>query len=153
MCDAGGGTVDLISYRISSLIPLQLNEVAIGTGALCGAVYLDRRFEDFVSKRIGKDKFDAMDHRARFQMNQFWETYVKREFVDDEGVQRDEEEEEENENKLFWVPMMGVPDNEDKGIRGGFLKLSRFVWSRVMGYAVTVGMHEELTGVGRIGGR
>ncbi|PUU79590.1 hypothetical protein B9Z19DRAFT_979106 [Tuber borchii] len=125
VCDAGGGTVDLISYRISSLIPLQLNEVAIGTGALCGAVYLDRRFEDFVSRRIGKDKFDAMDHRARFQMNQFWETYVKREFVDDEGVQRDEEEEEENENKLFWVPVMGVPDNEDKGIRGGFLKLSR----------------------------
>ncbi|RPB00669.1 hypothetical protein L873DRAFT_1827566 [Choiromyces venosus 120613-1] len=125
VCDAGGGTVDLISYRISSLIPLQLNEVAIGTGALCGAVYLDRRFEDFISKRIGRDKFDAMDHRARFQMNQFWETYVKREFVDDEGVQRDEEEEEENENKLFWVPVMGVPDDEDKGIRGGFLKLSR----------------------------
>ncbi|KAG0136910.1 hypothetical protein HOY82DRAFT_549029 [Tuber indicum] len=125
VCDAGGGTVDLISYRISSLVPLQLNEVAIGTGALCGAVYLDRRFEDFVSKRIGKDTFNAMDHRARFQMNQFWETYVKREFVDDEGVQRDEAEEEENESKLFWVPVMGVPDDEYKGIRGGFLKLSR----------------------------
>ena len=99
--------------------------MAIGTGALCGAVYLDRRFENFISDRIGKERFDVMDHRARFQMNQYWETYVKREFVDDEGTRR--EEDDESESRLFWVPVMGVPDDEDKGIRGGFLRLTRFV--------------------------
>jgi hypothetical protein len=60
-------------------------------------------------------------------MNQFWETYVKREFVDDEGGRRDDSE-EEPESRLFWVPIMGVPDDEAKGIRGGFLRLTRFVF-------------------------
>lgn len=132
VCDAGGGTVDLISYRISSLLPLQLNEVAIGTGALCGAVYLDRRFEEFTIGRIGKERFEGMDHRARFQMVQFWETYVKREFVDydDDAVEAKQEETEvegEGEGKEFWVPVMGVPDDEERGIRGGFLKVTRWV--------------------------
>lgn len=122
----------MISYRISSLLPLQLNEVAIGTGALCGAVYLDRRFEEFIIGRIGKERFDAMDHRARFQMVQYWETYVKREFVDyDDDAAGTSEEEEivagegEGEGKEFWVPVMGVPDDEDRGVRGGFLKVTR----------------------------
>lgn len=131
VCDAGGGTVDLISYRISSLQPLQLNEVAIGTGALCGAVYLDRRFEEFTIGRIGRERFEGMDHRARFQMVQFWETYVKREFVDYDddavGTLEEGEVEGEGEGKVFWVPVMGVPDDEERGIRGGFLRVTRWV--------------------------
>lgn len=115
VCDAGGGTVDLITYTISSLQPLQLQEVAVGTGALCGAVYLDRRFEDFVADKIGKDQFEAMDHRAKFQMKQYWETYMKREFS-----QKLPHEEEED----FSVPVMGIPDSEDGRVRGGFLRVS-----------------------------
>lgn len=120
----------MISYRISSLLPLQLNEVAIGTGALCGAVYLDRRFEEFTIGRIGRERFEGMDHRARFQMVQFWETYVKREFVDydDDAMPPSEgtEIEGEGEGKEFWVPVMGVPDDEERGIRGGFLRVTRW---------------------------
>jgi hypothetical protein len=116
VCDAGGGTVDLITYTISSLQPLQLQEVAVGTGALCGAVYLDRRFDDFVVEQIGKDRFEAMDHRAKFQMGQYWETYMKREFS--EKLLGEEEED-------FWVPVMGVPDSEDGRMRGGFLRVSQ----------------------------
>jgi hypothetical protein len=115
VCDAGGGTVDLITYTISSLHPLQLHEVAVGTGALCGAVYLDRRFEDFVADKIGREALDGMDHRAKFQMGQYWETYMKREFS-----ASDTQEEED-----FWVPVMGVPDTEDGRMRGGFLRVSR----------------------------
>ncbi|KID84431.1 hsp70 family chaperone [Metarhizium guizhouense ARSEF 977] len=32
ICDAGGGTVDLISYRIGDLDPIELHEAVIGTG-------------------------------------------------------------------------------------------------------------------------
>lgn len=32
VCDAGGGTVDLISYKISSLEPFQVEECAMGAG-------------------------------------------------------------------------------------------------------------------------
>jgi hypothetical protein len=115
VCDAGGGTVDLITYTISSLQPLQLQEVAVGTGALCGAVYLDRRFDDFVAEKIGNDRFEAMDHRAKFQMRQHWETYMKREFS----------EKPPDEAEDFWVPVMGVPDSTDGRMRGGFLRVSQ----------------------------
>ena len=42
VCDAGGGTVDLASYRIeSALPPATMEEVAAGSGDWCGAVNVD----------------------------------------------------------------------------------------------------------------
>jgi hypothetical protein len=32
LCDAGGGTVDLISYEVDSVNPLELKELVPGTG-------------------------------------------------------------------------------------------------------------------------
>lgn len=32
MCDAGGGTVDLITYELTSLRPFELAELTIATG-------------------------------------------------------------------------------------------------------------------------
>ncbi|KAF8465524.1 hypothetical protein BDZ91DRAFT_772210 [Kalaharituber pfeilii] len=120
VCDAGGGTVDLISYKIASLHPLQLHECVVGSGGLCGAVYLDRRFEDFIQRRIGKETFDGMSHRARFQMNQYWETYIKREFNNIERVDDDE-----GGDADFHVPVVGVPDSKERGVKAGFLKVTR----------------------------
>jgi len=53
VCDAGGGTVDLISYKIASLSPLAIEEVQVGTGDLCGSVFLNVRFQDHVRQRLG----------------------------------------------------------------------------------------------------
>lgn len=33
LCDAGGGTVDLISYEITNLDPLEFRELVKGTGS------------------------------------------------------------------------------------------------------------------------
>ena len=70
MCDAGGGTVDLISYTVVKLEPvLEVKEAAPGTGALCGSTYLNRRFQEYLISRLGQqDGWDedtlkeAMDH-------------------------------------------------------------------------------------------
>ena len=70
-CDAGGGTVvrlfqplelasggpnmwqDLTTYRVFETSPLlRVDEVTVGSGELCGSVYLNRRFEDFVRERL-----------------------------------------------------------------------------------------------------
>lgn len=61
ICDAGGGTVDLISYTITKLKPiLEIKEAAAGSGALCGSTFLNRRFESFLRSRLGKeDGFDG----------------------------------------------------------------------------------------------
>ena len=54
VCDAGGGTVDLISYTVTKLDPsLEVKEAAPGNGALCGSTYLDRRFQEYVTSRLG----------------------------------------------------------------------------------------------------
>lgn len=57
LCDAGGGTVDLISYTITKLSPtLELREAAAGTGAICGSTALNRRFGDFLTHKLGSEE-------------------------------------------------------------------------------------------------
>ena len=56
LCDAGGGTVDLITYKISALSPiLKLAEVSPGSGSLCGASFLNRGFQELLEKKLGKE--------------------------------------------------------------------------------------------------
>jgi hypothetical protein len=56
LCDAGGGTVDLISYTITELYPiLRVEEAAAGTGGLCGSTFLNRRFKDFLVAKLGNE--------------------------------------------------------------------------------------------------
>ena len=57
LCDAGGGTVDLISYTIASLHPkIEIVEAAEGTGGLCGSTYLNRRFGEFLTQKLGQEE-------------------------------------------------------------------------------------------------
>jgi hypothetical protein len=56
LCDAGGGTVDLISYTITQLHPiLKVKEAAAGSGDLCGSTFLNRRFGDFLTAKLGNE--------------------------------------------------------------------------------------------------
>jgi hypothetical protein len=57
LCDAGGGTVDLISYTITNLKPiLKVREAAPGSGGLCGSTFLNRRFGEFLVQKLGQEK-------------------------------------------------------------------------------------------------
>lgn len=52
--DAGGGTVDLITYRVDALYPtLEVTEAAPGTGGLCGSQLLNSRFQQFLDAKLG----------------------------------------------------------------------------------------------------
>lgn len=56
LCDAGGGTVDLISYTITALLPkLQIKEAAPGTGDFCGAAYLDESFSNYLDQILSNE--------------------------------------------------------------------------------------------------
>ena len=56
LVDAGGGTVDLISYEVTALKPiLKVKEAATGTGALCGSTYINRLFEASSLRKLGND--------------------------------------------------------------------------------------------------
>ena len=54
LVDAGGGTVDLISYTVSELKPtLKITEATTGTGSLCGSSFLNRIFQRFLEDKLG----------------------------------------------------------------------------------------------------
>ena len=56
LCDAGGGTVDLISYTVSQLRPtLKITEATLGTGTLCGSSFLNRIFHNFLKDKLGNE--------------------------------------------------------------------------------------------------
>lgn len=58
--DAGGGTVDVIAYRILGLEPLSLVESQVGTGDLCGATFLNLRFDNLAESEFGLQNFRAL---------------------------------------------------------------------------------------------
>lgn len=54
VCDAGGGTVDLIAYEIKQIAPqLSVAECTAGTGDFCGSTFIDREFEKLFKARMG----------------------------------------------------------------------------------------------------
>lgn len=53
LCDAGGGTVDLISYTVSELRPvLHIVEATPGSGMLCGSSFLNRIFQSHLESKF-----------------------------------------------------------------------------------------------------
>jgi hypothetical protein len=98
----------LISYRITDLNPLKLDESVSGTGYLCGSIFLDDRFEQYIRRVLGNDAIDGMKARSKSEMMRTWEEKVKMRF----GNTTDTESCEVN------VP--GIPDNARKRVEDGF---------------------------------
>ncbi|KAF9579466.1 hypothetical protein BGW38_004259 [Lunasporangiospora selenospora] len=54
ICDAGGGTVDLIVFEIEKTsVGRRLSEVTKGHGASCGSVFVDRNMKVLLEERFG----------------------------------------------------------------------------------------------------
>ncbi|KAF2837829.1 actin-like ATPase domain-containing protein [Patellaria atrata CBS 101060] len=54
VCDAGGGTVDLVSYRIVELEPtFRTEQIGTATGDRCGASFIDLDFQNWLKKKLG----------------------------------------------------------------------------------------------------
>ncbi|CAG9953192.1 unnamed protein product [Clonostachys rosea f. rosea IK726] len=67
VCDAGGGTVDLISYKVAALTPkLQLKELIPGTGGMAGSLGLNQRFVEAVKSLVGDDQFHTLQKSKAF---------------------------------------------------------------------------------------
>lgn len=107
VCDAGDGTVDLISYEITGLAPLAVSESVSGTGDLCGSVFLNERFDAYIRKLLGDAAIDGMSSRSKATMMRTWEEGVKFKFGN-AGTRE------------FELSVHGIPDDEDKNIEEGF---------------------------------
>lgn len=68
LCDAGGGTVDVVSYKVKQLEPtLELEKVTFPTGAKCGSVYIDGAFKNWLRKLIKDENYRELDPRNASQ--------------------------------------------------------------------------------------
>lgn len=69
VCDAGGGTVDLISYEVTRVDKLEVKEVTEGTGGKCGSSMLNKRFRRFLKQTHGDKHWT--DERLVLALNEF----------------------------------------------------------------------------------
>ncbi|KAH8145140.1 uncharacterized protein LAJ45_10920 [Morchella importuna] len=113
VCDAGGGTVDLITYKVTQLDPLQVEESAVGDGGLCGSTYLNRRFEEYLENRIGAGVMAKIRPEAKASMIKEFDEFIKPNFSD--LAQVDE----------YFVTTPGIEPTEANGIQDGFLIITR----------------------------
>jgi hypothetical protein len=107
---------DLIAYKVKSQSPFQVEECSVGTGAACGAVYLDQNFEKLIRDRFG-DKADAVltDRRLKDMVRNF-DMQIKRVF-NPFDARCDSE---------FELPVTGVSDMPEINLEDGYLTLTRF---------------------------
>lgn len=62
LCDAGGGTVDVVSYKVWQVEPsLELERVGIPTGDKCGAIYIDIAFKKWLRELLGEKHYSKLD--------------------------------------------------------------------------------------------
>ncbi|KXH31769.1 hypothetical protein CSIM01_09444 [Colletotrichum simmondsii] len=81
VCDAGGGTVDLISYEVMSLKPMAVCEAIKGDGDLCGGVFLDEAFINLVKQKVTAQAWENIPKdEAAGIINGDWEHGIKQQF-------------------------------------------------------------------------
>ncbi|KAG5747682.1 hypothetical protein H9Q70_009631 [Fusarium xylarioides] len=81
ICDAGGGTVDLISYVVESTKPFTVKECVKGDGGLCGSIFLDENFLKLIKRKVSSTSWKNISKadEKRF-LNDEWEHGIKEQF-------------------------------------------------------------------------
>lgn len=75
VCDCGGGTVDIISYKITATEPvLDFEELCIGIGGKCGSTTIDRNFNKWMVKMFG-DFYLSVNPIKRGAGSEFMESF------------------------------------------------------------------------------
>ncbi|KAI0440363.1 hypothetical protein F4803DRAFT_527786 [Xylaria telfairii] len=81
VCDAGGGTVDLITYLVSNANPIMMEEAVEGEGGLCGGIFVDQAFEIKCKKCLGRRWDRLSKNDINDMMREDWERGVKPQFM------------------------------------------------------------------------
>lgn len=70
LCDAGGGTVDVVSYRVQALHPvLQLDQIGAPTGRKCGSIFINQRFKEWIRMLLGDEEYRKLDPNLDIERN------------------------------------------------------------------------------------
>jgi len=107
VCDAGGGTVDLISYEVLQLEPrLKLKELVPGTGGMAGSLGLNQRFVEAVKNLVGEDQYYELRKTKGFWFaEKSFDREIKKSYRGDP-----------NEEYFVTFPMASLEDDPASGL-------------------------------------
>ena len=91
VCDCGGGTVDINTYRITSTTPtLDFEELAVGQGGKVGSTFIDRQFHEWMGAHFGRD-FYALEFKKKGPGSRFMKEFeaIKRDFGGTRSAQKE----------------------------------------------------------------
>ncbi|KAL7909220.1 hypothetical protein GGI35DRAFT_493223 [Trichoderma velutinum] len=85
VCDAGGGTVDVITYAVIQTDPIRVEESVKGDGKLCGATFLDGIFLTVLRSKINQispNAFQILEENGALSriIHNDWENGIKPQF-------------------------------------------------------------------------
>ncbi|KAM3555584.1 hypothetical protein ARSEF4850_005920 [Beauveria asiatica] len=81
VCDAGGGTADLISYQVDKASSFRLGECVTGEGGLCGGIFVDQNFDDLITHKMRGSPWKGLDSAEKRKfMKDSWENGIKPQF-------------------------------------------------------------------------
>jgi hypothetical protein len=140
LIDAGGGTVDAITYTVDSTFPLRLKREAVQSGGkiyvnmlapfsdyilgkLCGSSYLNENFRKFALEKL-KDEQYLENSVPRKTIHGIVESAIMIEFED--NVKRNMDFRRKDTSRYcFYVP--GLKPNLEKGFKEEKFLVRRFV--------------------------
>ncbi|KAJ5207500.1 Heat shock protein 70 family [Penicillium cf. griseofulvum] len=120
VCDAGGGTVDIITYRVKQTDPLRVEEATKGTGAVCGSVMLDERFDALIKDTIEKQSHQPISQSTVRAARKYWQDYIKPGYT---GPLDDDDDDMCEPG--YWIPVPGVSGISNIELSEGHLYLDR----------------------------
>ena len=99
-----------------SQVPFSVKECNIGSGALCGAIFLHKNFKELLRHKLGTRANSILTERKLKEAMSYFENSVKRAFNPyDETCEPD-----------FDVPLGNTSDILSIGLEDGYLRLSMF---------------------------
>ncbi|KAF2160169.1 hypothetical protein M409DRAFT_29464 [Zasmidium cellare ATCC 36951] len=123
VCDAGGGTVDVVAYQVHSQDPLSLDQVTVSKGDFCGSAFIDAEFQNQVKQILGAD-WNTLDDEIRARIEDEFEYKIKRTY-------------NPSLPKKHSISVNGLEDDEDRDILNGKMKIDDAVLSQAFESVMT----------------
>ncbi|KAH7093078.1 hypothetical protein FB567DRAFT_487211 [Paraphoma chrysanthemicola] len=125
VCDMGGGTADLISYKVTALQPTVVEEATVGNGDQCGSTFVDRAFIQLLEDKIGVEEFIKM---AGCRASEVPHTKLSQKLARILGDFVMEAKTGFSGKQYSFLrlphPLSNLPDDESKGIQDGEIRLT-----------------------------
>ncbi|KAF7590293.1 hypothetical protein BBP40_003030 [Aspergillus hancockii] len=91
VCDAGGGTVDAITYRVRQDQPFRVDEVLMPAGQNCGSSYINKALKHEVARRLKGERYllsdgTSLEYILEHDVMTAFENEIKRKFNTADGL-------------------------------------------------------------------